>query len=187
MPGNGKYTKYAPDATTAHTLLNKLFRTTNTQVAPPTQDLVGKELQARAAVIALATAKVVQGVGGLQPSDGVQQGDPMLFPQGVNIDFSGKLASIQPPDTSEGKDVVWKNPGDPANSYMPDITSPGPGKTSGLDKTVDPQIAVKDIKPNYVAGAPGTGTESPTTSIPKIGTNDTIGNVEKLGDSGGNP
>ncbi len=187
MSGTGKYTKYAPSATSAHTLLNKLFHSSDPVQKSPVQDLVGKEVDARNATVALATAIVVNGVGGMQPSDGVQHGDPGMFPQGVSLDYSGKLASIQPPNTAEGKDVVWKNPGDPANSYIPDITSPGPGKTSGLDKNVDPQIAAKDIKPTYVPGAPGTGTESPTTATPKFVATETLGTSAKLGDSGGNP
>lgn len=187
MSGTGKYTQYAPTATDAHTLLNKLFHSNDPVEKSPVQDLVGKETDARNATVALANAKVVAGVGGIKPSDGVQQGDPKLWPQGVNLDYSGKLASIQAPDTAEGQDVVWTNPGDPANSYVPDITSPGPGKTSGLDKDVDPKIAAKDIKPNYVPGAPGTGTESPTTATPKLAAEQVLGTAAPLGDSGGNP
>lgn len=186
MSGTGKYTKYAPTATDAHTLLNKLFHSSDPTKKSPVQDLVGKEDDARAATIALATAKVVAGVGGVSPSDGVQQGDASIWPQGVSLDFSGKLASIQPPDTAEGKDVVWKNPGDPANSYVPDITSPGPGKTAGLDKDKDPGIAAKDIKPNYVPAAPGTGTRSPSKTDPLVVAAETLGTSAKLGDSGAN-
>ncbi len=186
MSGTGKYTKYAPTATPAHQLLDKLFTSKDPIKQSPVQGLVGKETTARAAVVALATAPVVNGVGGLQPSDGVQQGDAAVFPQGVNLDFSGKLASIQPPDTAEGADVVWKNPGDPANSYVPDITSPGPGKTDGLDKDVDPKIEAKDIKPNYVPGAPGTGTRSPTDTDAKLVATEKLGTSAPLGDSGAN-
>src|SRR5690349_5635370 len=124
MAGTGKYTVYAPPANDKNNLLNKLFRSSNPSEQPPTQDMVGKESGARAAILAIATAPVVNGVGGIQPSNGVQAGDPGMFPQGVSLDFSGKLASIQPPDTAEGKDVTWQRPGDPANSYVPDISSP---------------------------------------------------------------
>lgn len=186
MSGTGKYTQYAPTATTAHTLLDKLFTSKDAKQFSPVQGLVGKETDARNATLALATAKVVLGVGGIQPSDGVQQGDASMFPQGVNLDYSGKLASIQPPDTAEGKDVVWKNPGDPANSYMPDITSPGPGKTDGKDKDTNPTIAVKDIKPAYVPGAPDTGTRSPSVTDGKVFSGELLGTTGKLGDSGAN-
>lgn len=186
MAGTGKYTKYAAPANAKNTLLNKLFRSNDPKVRPPTQDLVGKETDARAAVIALATAPVVDGVGGVQPSDGVQQGDLSVFPAGVSMDFSGKLASIQPPDTAEGKDVVWKKAGDPANSYMPDISSPGPGKTLGTDKDVNPDIAVVDIKPTYVPGGPNTSTRNPVDTDPKVVAGTVLGKNGKLGDSGAN-
>ena len=186
MAGTGKYTVYAPPANDKNTLLNKLFHSGDAVEKPPTQDLVGKESDARLAILAIATAPVVAGVGGIQPSDGVQAGDLGMFPAGVNLDFSGKLATVQPPDTTEGKDVKWTKAGDPANAYMPDISSPGPGKTEGTDKDVDPGIAAKDIKPNYVAGGPNTGTRDPSVTDPKVIAANILGVSGKLGDSGAN-
>jgi hypothetical protein len=138
---------------------------------------VGKEVEAREVVVEM-------GKNLLQPV--LQQGDTGFFPNGVYLDYSALNAPVQAPNTAEGADVVWNSPGDPANSYIPDITSPGPGKTEGTDKSVDPQIAVADIKPNYVPGAPGTGTKSPTVTGPKMHDANLLGKPGILGDSGTN-
>lgn len=177
MSGQGKYTQYAPPASDKNTLLNKLFHSGDATAKPVVQDLVGKETDARAAIIEIA--KNV-----LAPNH--QTGDSGYFPAGVDLDYSGKSASVQPPDTAEGKDVKWSKAGDPANSYIPDITSPGPGKTDGLSKDADPKIKATDIKPTYVPGGPGTGTKSPTAANAKIFAANLLGVPGKLGDSGAN-
>jgi hypothetical protein len=177
MSGQGKYTNFAPPASSKNTLLNKLFHSADAVQKPPTQDLVGQENDARTAVLAIAIAK-------LQPSH--QDGDLGYFPSGVDLDYSGASASIQAADTAEGQDVKWTNAGDPANSYVPDISSPGPGKTDGTDKATDPNVKVVDLKPNYVAGGPGTGTKSPTSTAAKIIAANLLGVPGKLGDSGAN-
>lgn len=177
MSGQGKYTVYAPPASAKNTLMNKLFHSADAVHQSPVQDLVGQENDARNAVIAIANANML-------PAH--QQGDMGYFPAGVDLDYSGASASIQAADTAEGHDVKWTNAGDPANSYVPDISSPGPGKTDGTDKATDPAIKVVDLKPSYVAGAPGTGTKSPTTTAAKIVAANILGVPSKLGDSGAN-
>jgi len=171
MSGQGKYTTFAPPANAKNTLLARLYKDA------PNANLVGKETDAREATVALAKEH-------LTPAH--TQGDLGYLPQGVDLDYSGKSAAIQPPDTSEGKDVVWSKAGDPANSYVPDVSSPGPGKTDGADKDVDPKIEVKDLKPNYVPGAPGTGTKSPDTTNVKVAAGNVLGVPDKPGDSGAN-
>jgi hypothetical protein len=168
MPGEGKYTVYGAPASDRNTLLNKLFRSNDPVVKPLTQDLVGKETDVKEAILEIAKTN-------LQPAH--QVGDLGFFPAGVDLDFSGA------PKT---EDVKWVNPGDPENSYTPDISSPGPGKTDGRDKATDPQVKVTDLKPNYVPGAPGTGTKSPAATNAKIVAANLLGVPGKLGDSGGN-
>lgn len=168
MSGTGKYTQYAPPANDKNTLLNKLFHSADATEKPIVQDLVGKENDAHDAVVAIAKAA-------LTPAH--QAGDLGYFPSGVDLNFAGA------PKT---EDVKWTLAGDPANPYAPDITSPGPGKTKGSDKSVDPQIKTTDIKPTYVPGAPGTGTKSPAATNAKIIAANLLGVAGKLGDSGGN-
>lgn len=172
MSGQGKYTVYAPQASDKNTLLNKLFRSNDTVEKPLVQDLVGKETDARAAVLAVAKDK-------LQPTH--QEGDPGMFPAGVNLDFSDA------PDVSA---VKWTNPGDPAAPYIPDVSSPGPGKTEGIEKDVDPDIKLVDVKPNtdvaHVSLVGNHGTTSPTATNAKIIAANLLGVAGKLGDSGAN-
>lgn len=172
MPGEGKYTVYAPPANDKNTLLNKLFHSADDVEKPLVQDLVGKENDARAAIVATGQAM-------LQPAH--QAGDAGYFPAGVDLDYSGA------PDLN---DVKWANPGDPANAYVPDISSPGPGKTEGLDKDVDPQIKETDIKPNVdparIAGVGNHGTTSPLATNAKLIAANLLGVSGKNGDSGGN-
>jgi len=175
----GRYTSYVGGgaATAAHALLGKLFPTgpLATQVAN------GDEKGAQALAQASATAKVAAGVGGIQPADGIQAGDLGMFPAGVDLSFNYTIAAApnSPPDVST---VKWTNPGDPANPYTPDITSPGPGLTDGTDKNVDPKIAAGDINPSPSIA----DVRDPTTDGPAVSQNNTIGSPQKLGDSGGN-
>lgn len=105
----------------------------------------------------------------------------------VDLTFLGRVGiagGFTAPDTHEGKDVTWKNPGDPANSYVPDITSPGPGKTDGKDKSVDPTIKTNDIKPNFDPKNGTDGTKSPSNTGDKIFNGTTLGQDQTLGKSG---
>lgn len=174
MSGEGKYTVYAPPASDKNTLLNKLFHSEDATQKPIVQDLVGKEVDAKAAILAIAKAH-------LQPAH--QAGDLGYFPAGVDLDFTYKVDPKKVPAT---QDVKWEEAGDPANPYTPDITSPGPGKTNGTDKDSDPEIKTIDLKPNYVPQAPGTGTKSPAGTAAKIVAANLLGVPGKLGDSGGN-
>jgi len=146
MPGQGKYTVYAPESNEKNKRLGKLFP------ASPTSAFVGKENDYRAVVV---------GTGNNYLLPTTAAGDPYFGP-GVNLDYSGS------PDILAGADGSWKNPGDPANSFMPDPSSPGPGKTDGTDKNSDPGIKASDVKPSYVPGGPSTGTRSPAANAQKI-------------------
>lgn len=174
MSGEGKYTTYASPSSDKNNLLNKLYHSSNSTVQPPTQDLVGKEKDAQAVII-----KIAQAV--LQPKH--QVGDLNMFPAGVNLDYSDA------PNTSQ---IAWAIAGDPANPYMPDISSPGPGKTDGTDKSVDPQVGLADMAKTiphlngYVPGGPNTGTKSPTATNAKLYAAQLLGVPSKLGDSGAN-
>lgn len=161
-PGKGRYTTYVPTSSPRNTLLWKLFN----KKAPNDSGVFygGQEpsnnVAAAAAVVSRATSNVSNGVGGMFPTDGKQSGDPGMFPTGVDMSY-GKAPNLA--------DVEWKNPGDPANPYTPDISSPGPGRTLGIDKDVDPSLSASDFKPNYVPAAPGTGTVSPNSTSSVVG------------------
>lgn len=177
--GSGKYTTYAPLLTDAHTLLDKLFKCNDPTKAPPTQGLVGKESDARAAILKLATAPVnAAGVGGVSPSDGQQRGDANMYPTPVDLNFGNS------PDITK---VKWTNAGDPANPYAPDISSPGPGKTEGTDKSTDPGLSPDLLKTaiGETGGfVPSANTNDPSTTGPAIAGSNKLGTPGTPGKSG---
>ena len=160
MPGQGKYTVYAPESNEKNLLLGKLFP------ASPTSKYVGDEKNYR---------ELVVNAGNQYLMPIVQPGDAFFGP-GVNLNYG------EAPNILAGAEGAWKNPGDPANSFTPDLSSPGPGKTDGTDKNSDPGIKAADIKPSYVPGGPSTGTRSPAEHAKKIAAL-VLGNKPKMGSS----
>jgi hypothetical protein len=163
-PGTGRYTTFVPVASSRNKLLRDLFNGKASNQAGAFYgkvDETSNDAAAKAAVDT-ATAKVVGGVGGLIPSDGKQAADPGMFPTGVDLSF-GAAPNLN--------DVKWTSAGGPAVPYAPDVSSPGPGKTSPLDKADDPKLTVADFKGDtYIPGAPGTGTTSPSKTSTDLGT-----------------
>ena len=160
MAGQGKYTVYAPPSNEKNNLLAKLFPSSLTA------GFVGKEEDYK---------KIVLDQGNLILKNGLQPGDS-YFGTGVNMDFTGA------PDIIKGADGLWKQAGDPANSFAPDLSSPGPGKTDGTDKSADPGLKAVDLKPTYVPGGPNTGTRNPADFAKKIAAQ-TLGVQTKMGSS----
>ncbi len=191
----GKYTTYVGGSKTpAYTLLASLYPNS------PFASMLGDEKTAQEAVYTQATADPgadnpgdyqaegkATGGGGIQPKGGTQAGDSGMFPSGVDLSFGGS------PDVTT---VKWVNPGDPANGYVPDITSPtaGPGHTEGTDKTGDPTGTLPEIKALATTSDPsGQNLRDPSKDGPAIykanlgvaGPPPALGAVTK-GDSGGN-
>lgn len=166
-PGSGRYTAYVPVASPKNELLSKLFNAKS-----PQGDIYGKAYQtdlnaAAKAIVELAT----DNDKGLLPAGGTQTGDINMFPSGVKVDFSAapNTADVKWDSAKFSPNGVVTNSGGPANAYVPDLSSPGAGKTQGVDKDTNPNISAADIKPNYVPGSPGTGTTSPSTTSRSIG------------------
>jgi hypothetical protein len=147
-PGSGRYTSYTPSKTVA-TRLGSLFKApddTVNYIKNPVPD----------AIVAFT-----------DPA-----GDINMFPQGVTRtyevapDIKGEIESY----ISINGEAPVEN-GGPANSYMPDLSSPGGTSTpDAVTTNVNPEqketakIAPGDYRPNYVVGAPGTGTKSPAAA-----------------------
>lgn len=151
MPGRGKYTKYVPERNTKSLMLERLFLGTN-KASPPYAGM-----EQAAAVLTSNAAGDVYLRGG---ESSLQRGDPATFGT-VAMNYSGA------PDTTT---VTWNKPGDPAGPYVPDITSPGPGKVEGVDKThaadaYEVKGIQKDLKPDWV---PSSDTQSPSETSKKI-------------------
>ena len=163
MAGFGKYTTYVPSrdtksgtkGTSDTSLLEKMYKGDST-TSPPFYGLTDAQ------AINSANSRGNQYLRAALDSKHIQQGDPGFFPKGVDMTYktdSATGATISAPDQTK---FVYKNPGDPANGYLPDITSPGPGKMEGTDKVTDSAVAKTlgaHIKPNLVPGTtPGTAT-----------------------------
>lgn len=160
MAGQGKYTVYAPESNSKNNLLARLFP------ASPTSNFVGKEVDYR---------QIVVNEGNTRLKNGLQSGDSYFGP-GVDMDYTGS------PDILAGAENAWAKSGDPANSFTPDLSSPGPGKTDGVDKNVNPEIKSTDVKPTYVAGGPNTGTKNPAEYAKKVAAQ-VLGVSGKMGSS----
>ena len=144
-PGSGRYTTYLPIKSSKTDMLLKLFKGGFGAIYN------NKESNSDAASEAVAIAKnVLNGVG-----------DSDMFGNGVDLNYGGA------PNTAE---VAWSKAGDPANAYVPDISSPGPGKTSPEDKDVDPKIAAEDIKPGFDTKNPSVNTTPPNATSRRLGT-----------------
>lgn len=182
-PGTGRYTTYVPVASSRNTLLRNLFNSradNGAGVFYGTPDQTNN-IEAAKEAVKRATDKVTAGVGGLLPSEANQAGDAGMFPEGVDLKFGGA------PNLAE---VSWASAGGrggPANPYTPDLSSPGPGKTEGVQKEIAPAgITVADVKgAAYVPGAPNTGTTSPSATSGDIGSVrlGTLGTPLKMGKS----
>lgn len=147
-PGSGRYTSYTPSKTVA-TRLKDIFKVpedVTNYIKNPVAD---------------ATAAIVSPVG-----------DINMFPQGVS-----KTYLTAPEITGEVEtyvSITGEAPtenGGPSNSFMPDLSSPG-GQSSpdAVSTNINPsqketqKISAGDYKPNYVVGAPDTGTKSPSAA-----------------------
>lgn len=147
-PGSGRYTTYLPTKTVKTDRLSKLFKGGLSGLYS------GKENNSDAAAAAVAVAKSVL----------TGKGDQDLFGNGVDLGFGVNDGTV--PNTTE---VKWSKAGDPANPYVADLSSPGPGKTDGIDKDADPKLAPEDIKPNFDSKNPSVNTTSPSATAPRLG------------------
>jgi hypothetical protein len=143
-PGSGRYTTYVPVKSDKTDRLQKLFSNGLANLYN------GKDSNDQAAVEAVNIAKSVL----------TGKGDQDMFGNGVSLSFG------EAPDTTV---VAWKNPGDPANPYVPDLSSPGPGKTEGVDKDADPKLSPEDIKPNFNSKNPSVNATAPAATAPRLG------------------
>jgi len=157
-PGSGRYTTYVPIKTDNKvSLLTRLFK-------GGLSALYGdNDSNDKAAEAAVATAKSVL--------DG--KGDPDIFGKGVSLQYG---------DSPNTLDVKWGKAGDPANPYVPDLTSPGPGKTEPSDKNANPGINATDIKPSFDPAKTSVNTTSPSATAPRLGST-SLGDDLEMGKS----
>ena len=149
MPGKGTYTKYSDDNSPRKVFLNKLF--------PENPGYKGSAYNHYDN--AKAKSMIVE-EGNKVLRARYQSGDPEMFPKGVDMSYGGKYASSTPPNENHETYEPTRD-GDPMNAFVPDISSPGVGKTEGVEKELannpksTPQEYAESIGGSYVEG-PGT-------------------------------
>jgi hypothetical protein len=156
MPGKGKYTVYNTNNSTKKAHLARLFSGIEGSTTPP---FVGKNTEEALAEATKMGNDILRALG----TDGIiASGDPAWGTEGGKVDltYQGRYATSTPPVG----DFTPERPGDPMNVFMPDISSPGAGKSgenaseigevrvSGLDKTVERN---PKLSPNEYLGSRG--------------------------------
>lgn len=180
MSGKGKYTTFNAPASPRKSFLEKCYAG-DSSVTPPFQGMdQTKAIDPKNVDSAVARGNAILRAAA---SGGITAGDVGHFPTGVDLSYTGATATVSIPDKVAGSEDSWKKPGDPANSYVPDITSPGPGKTEGIDKAVNPKISSADIKQNIVPGTDD-NTKNPSDAGTKLYDANTLGADTIPGKSG---
>ena len=198
MAGKGKYTTYNAPNSTRKSFLERMFKGDVGHFNPFIGlDHVGGTKAANEAGNLYLRASDEAAGGAIAKK--IQKGDIGFFPDGVDISYQGKTSKISAPDKKSGGTKNnpaggWFKVGDPANPYMPDISSPGPGKTEGTDK-LDPKLSVEVFNekaandPNGLSVAPRLPGETqnlinPTSAGEKLYVANTLGASSELGKSG---
>jgi len=166
-PGNGRYTAYVPVKNDKYAILARMYKGSG-DITPPFSTGKNYKTQEEAIAEAIDYGNDVlrgdsfnTGLGSLVSKDGIVDTGAAGFGK-VDLTYQYRTDISSPPKVPDLTKVTWDtaivsiypdatpNPsGGPANAYVPDISSPGPGKTDGIDKNVNPKISVGDIKPGY--------------------------------------
>jgi hypothetical protein len=133
MPGKGKYTTYNEVKSPKKDFRDSLFKGgyNGLSAEEVKEDVVNRG------------NKILRAGG----NRGMAKGDPNMFPDGVDMTYSGVNLPYGAPDGNVSTDRA----GDPMNAFVPDVSSPGPGKTDGLDKNpaLNPKKTPEDYKKTY--------------------------------------
>ena len=159
-PGSGRYTNYTPLDVASAAAYAKRYERFNAKAAADKGAFYGLTESSALTYVQKAAEILAAGVG-----------DKQMFPSGVDLKFKNA------PDLA---DTSLKNAGDPANPFMPDVSSPGAVEgainVDAKSKTGNGKIDVADVKPNYVVAegvlsqdAQNLGTQSPSNTASKLG------------------
>jgi len=203
MPGKGIYTEYVPTTPIRKEKaqnLQKLFPGGDPGKVGSTPPFYGKDQAGAAKESADFGNTFIYGLDDKGNSIGKLKGDAQHFPDGFSPDYSGNGANVQVPDKwSESKDAgagVWAQSGDPANPFVPDLTSPAGGPGAAGDGTLDvtpnanvsplgksdPEISAASVKPLLDVKA-SDNTKNPAIESKNIHSNSKLGGDMKLGSS----
>lgn len=189
MPGKGKYTTYNVPATDPKKpLLEKMFKGAGDNTPPfigLDQQKATAEAVARGNNILRAKEWAGAGENPLPAGDGIVDSGDIGFGK-VDLTFQGRGLAITPPntliDSADGKAIGTGLAGMPASPYFPDITSPGPGKTEGVDKEGAGPIAPQEVRPqlNFDPKTATVNTRAPFATSKKVYDANTLGDDETI-------
>lgn len=173
-PGGGRYSVYVTAGGAMHGLggdaikYDRLYSLFNGRAAgggSTPYDIAGEKDNSKAAelVAKQASAFMLAGIG-----------DPGMFPTGVDMKFGGS------PDVSKLPNSALKAIGGPANPWIPNLASPGPGVVSPVDPLpVDPATLTTEpfgetapaqvFAGSSVGGNAGMSTTTPSKTAAVIG------------------
>jgi len=168
MAGRGRYSNYTPLNVQSAAAYARRYALFNAKAADDKGAFFGSDGGNVSKYIETSGKLFEAGVGDLQ-----------MFPKGVDFKF-GEAPNLQ--DTSLGRS------GDPANPFMPDVSSPGAVDGAvNIDpkaKTGNGSIDVADVKPNYIVAngvvgedAQNLGTQSPSTTSTLVGQSTLLKNL----------
>ena len=147
MPGKGTYTKYSDNNSPRKIFMNRLFKANSAYKGSEYNHYDNEKAM---------SVIVEEGNNVLRAR--TQSGDPEMFPNGVDMSYTGKFASSTPPGAKFDEKFVPTKAGDPMNAFVPDISSPGPGRTEGVEKELEnnpkytPDQYAQTIGGSYVEG-----------------------------------
>jgi hypothetical protein len=147
MPGKGKYTTYNEVKSPKKDFRDSLFK------GGPFNGLSAEDVKTQ--VVANGNKILRAGETG-----GITKGDPNMFPNDVDLSYSGEGLPFGPANGN----VPTDRAGDPMNTFVPDVSSPGPGKTDGVDK--DPALNPKKTPEDYKKTHDGVYVPSANTRLP---------------------
>lgn len=162
-PGSGRYTNYTP--------ANTGIDSNSVDKYLKRQSLFNAKAANKRGEVAIQAKIVADAASAFEAG----KGDLQMFPLGVNMSYG---------DAPLLGDAQVNRPGDPANPYVPDLSSPGAldGKinVSPLEKDGQGSISATGedgVKPNYILpttavdqSSDSLGTQSPSLTSPLIGT-----------------
>lgn len=166
MPGKGKYTNFIGNKDKV-VALRRFFKGGGPDYIELNEAEAVKE-----------AAKIGNNILRAGTADGIVPSSQNSFwPDGVDLNYGGTKSTIQPPDLSAVSDKGYLDevgPGAPMNAFTPDVSSPGPGKTLGVEKETGNR---PDVEPDPAKAAE---VKKPSATSPVVRRNNELGDGSKL-------
>lgn len=175
MPGTGKYgiTSYdqiGQNSVTNSDLYDTIYHHKDSQLTH--EQLIEVARALLTPDVASSATTSITGLPNTQDVEGPMC-DPLLFPNGVNMNYQGGLSGIPDVPTYDGVKAVAVDPhkgaeGWPTTVYTPPLASPGAGNGADYSQIPVTDITEQDVKPTYPGPGGTDGTVAPATTSAQI-------------------